>query len=97
VKSPFNLFYLVEYCPHTPPAQGLGELKGRVSKAKSQYKENIYQGMWIRYELKCPSNIKCPEGKEKVHRNEMSSSEPQRKKKGGEKEKTELEGWVSTG
>jgi hypothetical protein len=36
-------------------------------------------------------------GKEKVHGNKTSSSEPEAKKKGEEKGKTELGSWVNTG
>jgi len=50
----------------------------------------------IRYEVKGPSNLKVSRDKGKVHRNEVSSSEPEAKKKGEEKVKTELESWVNT-
>jgi hypothetical protein len=52
--------------------------------------------MWIRYEVKCPRNLKCPEGRKGF--TETKCPVPNRKEKeGGEKEKTGLEGWVSTG
>jgi len=53
----------------------------------------------VRYEVS--EQFKVFVGKEKVHRNKMSSSEPEskrkRKKKGGAEVKTELESWVNTG
>jgi len=52
--------------------------------------------MWIRYEVKRPSNLKCPEGKKRF--TETKRPVPNQKlKKGGEKVKTELGSWVNTG
>lgn len=77
VKSLFDLFYLVEYCPHTPPAQTLGELKRKVSKAKSQYRKRYIPR---NVDTKCPSNIKRPEDKKSSRKRNVQFRTVKKKK-----------------
>ena len=81
------MFYLVEYCPHTPPAQGLSESKGEnVGKGKTNIPRNVDT---LTLRAKCPSNLKCPKV-EKRFTETMCPVPTAREKEGGEKEETEL-------
>jgi len=79
------VIYLVEDCPHTPPAQRSGQSKKRKRK---------YQRASIRYELKSPGNLKCPGEQTKKKKgfmnNENSVKFRTAEKKRGERRKKEI-------